>query len=193
MPETSGATVPAQRLFKIIPCTSAKDIQAAKTLFRAYTTWLDLDLTFQDLATELASMPGKYAAERGGCLLLARDEQTGDALGVMALRALPSVQTSGDMDQSNDEPLQTQTCEVKRLYVAPEGRGRGVGRALAEAVIERATELGYAEMKLDTLPRMGSARRLYEELGFQVCERYYETPLEGTIFMKKILSSQSKP
>ena len=79
---------------------------------------------------------------------------------------------------------------MKRLYCIPESRGLGVGKALVEEVVREAERLGYEEMRLDTLKNMRGARRLYEGLGFVVCERYYDTPLEGmTIFMKRILGA----
>jgi ribosomal protein S18 acetylase RimI-like enzyme len=74
-------------------------------------------------------------------------------------------------------------CEMKRLYVAPQGRGRGAGKALARAVIEAARKRGYHEMRLDTLPTMADAQRLYRSLGFTEIAPYYVTPIAGTVFM----------
>jgi len=79
------------------------------------------------------------------------------------------------------------TCEVKRLFLTSSSRGLGIGRALVEAVIEEAEKLGYEEMKLDTLPRMVGARKLYESVGFVECGMYYNTPLAGTVFYGKKL------
>lgn len=78
-------------------------------------------------------------------------------------------------------------CEMKRLYCAASSRGLGVGGALVEAVLGVAVELGYEEIRLDTLPSMGGARRLYARWGFVPIEAYHETPLEGTIFLSKVL------
>ena len=72
---------------------------------------------------------------------------------------------------------------MKRLYTLPEGRGLGIGRAMIQKVLQTAIQLGYSEMKLDTLPRMQAAIRLYEDFGFVRIPAYYETPLEGTVFM----------
>jgi len=72
---------------------------------------------------------------------------------------------------------------MKRLFLTESSRGLGIGRALVEKVVEEARRLGYTEIKLDTLPRMVGARKLYESVGFGECERYYETPLEGTVFL----------
>ena len=80
---------------------------------------------------------------------------------------------------------------MKRLYCVPTSRGLGVGRLLVEEVIREAERLGYEEMRLDTLPQMDGARKLYREWGFVECERYYETPLEGTIFLSKKLGMKS--
>ncbi|KAF2814413.1 carbonic anhydrase [Mytilinidion resinicola] len=153
---------------KIILVRISADLAATVQLFKDYVAWLDIDLAFQAFDAELASMPGKYAAPSGE-LLLARDT-VGIAVGCVAIR-----------------PLSSGCCEVKRLWVAPAGRGLGVGRALVAAVIEAARRRGYGEMRLDTLPMMGAAIGLYESLGFERCEKYYETPIEGTVFLRKVL------
>ncbi|GAD96051.1 conserved hypothetical protein [Paecilomyces variotii No. 5] len=162
--QSSNVTITAVR-------TSA-DLEATKALFTAYVDWLDLDLSFQDFETEMASMPGKYAPPTGE-LLLARDSQTQTPLGCIALRPLPGAGAQG----SND------ICEMKRLYVSPLGRGHGLGKKLIQAIIEAAKTLGYKEIRLDTLPKMEAARRLYPSFGFREIEPYYDTPLEGTFFL----------
>lgn len=155
--------------FIINPAASPEDITAIHTLFTAYTKSLNLDLSFQSLQDELATLPGKYAPPTG-VLLLARLNSTGEAIGCVALRPLPSPGSD--------------VCEMKRLYVAPSAQGTGLGKALAQAVVAEARRLGYGAMRLDTLPQMAAARGLYAMLGFKECERYYETPLEGTVFME---------
>lgn len=155
--------------FTILTVTSPEDLTETNRLFKAYAESLGIDLTFQDFATEMASMPGKYAPPTGS-LLLARNN-AGEAIGCVGLRGL-----SGN-----------NICEMKRLYVDPRGRGTGVGKALAERVVAEAKRLGYAAMRLDTLPHMESARRLYKNLGFGEISPYYETPLEGTIFLELCL------
>nr|OQO28445.1 hypothetical protein B0A51_02994 [Rachicladosporium sp. CCFEE 5018] len=157
---------PKRPAFAITPATSPSDLSAIRTLFTAYTTWLNLDLTFQGFADELASLPGKYASP-SGALLLARSTSTNEAIGCVALRPL-----------GNDG-----ICEMKRLYVSPAGRGLGVGKALAAAVIDEAKRVGYEAIRLDTLPTMGAARGLYKALGFDEIEAYYISPLEETIFL----------
>ena len=139
-------------------------------LFTAYAQSLNIDLTFQDFAAELASFPGKYAPP-SGCILLARSPSGGEPLGCVALR-----------------PLQTTSyCEMKRLYVTPEGRGLGLGKALVGAIIGEAVRIGYRTMRLDTLSTMVEAIGLYRQAGFVDVEAYYDTPIGGTVFMERDL------
>ncbi len=149
---------------------TAADLRAAAGLFRAYAASLPVDLAYQDFDAELAALPGKYAPP-AGALLLARAAD-GTPLGCAALRPL-------------DAPG---TCELKRLYVCPHGRGQRVGEALVLALIEAAEHIGYAEMRLDTLPSMASAQALYRRLGFETTAPYYDTPVAGTVFMRRKLS-----
>lgn len=140
------------------------DLPALTDLFRAYAASLPIDLGYQGFDGELASLPGKYAPP-DGALLIARDVN-GAPLGCVAMRLLePGV------------------CEMKRLYVALEGRGSGLGRELAFAIIEAARANGYTEMRLDTLASMAGAQKLYRSLGFVEIAPYYDTPIEGTVFM----------
>lgn len=154
-----------QASFTVKPVTTQADLNATILLFEAYAASLGIDLTFQDFANEMTSMPGKYASP-AGTLLLA--ESPAGAIGCVGLRPFGS---HGH-------------CEMKRLYVDPKGRGLGVGKALATAVINEAKRLGYKAICLDTLPTMSSARALYESLGFRETEPYYNTPLEGTVFLE---------
>ena len=112
------------------------DYAAAATLFRAYASTLGFPLDFQDFDREVAMLPGAYA-EPGGCILLA--EESGQAIGCVALRPL-------------DPP---DVCEMKRLYIAPAGRGKGIGRLLAKGIVAQARERGYGRMRLDTVPGIG--------------------------------------
>lgn len=137
-------------------------------LFRAYAASLDIDLCFQDFAAELAGLPGKYAPPEGD-LFLARDA-AGVPIGCAAFR-----------------PFVDGVAEMKRLYVTPEGRGQGLGRFLAEAVIEAAAGAGYREICLDTLPTMNAALALYRNCGFEATSAYYKTPIEGTVFLRRRL------
>ena len=152
----------------IVAARSAEQIAASATLFIAYAGSIGADLSYQDFDAEVSTLPGKYAPPSGE-LLLAIDAG-GAGIGCVGLRALTK-----------------DICEMKRLYVAPAGRGLGLGRALAEAIVATGVNLGYREMRLDTLPTMNSAIRLYETLGFNEIAPYYDTPVEGTIFMAKSL------
>ncbi len=160
--------MPRDSAFGIGPAIAPADIAAVGRLFRAYADSLGVDLGYQGFAAELAGLPGKYAPP-GGALLLARDASS-LPLGCVGLRALA-----------------TYVCEMKRLYVAPAGRGRGLGRALAEAILDAATALGYREMRLDTLPDMRDAQALYAALGFTPIAPYYDTPVAGTVFLGRAL------
>ncbi|WP_066812399.1 GNAT family N-acetyltransferase [Sphingomonas asaccharolytica] len=154
--------------FQIDTATTTDDLRAVSDLFEGYAASLPVDLAYQGFATELAELPGKYAGPKGA-LLLARDEG-GAPLGCIALR-----------------PLDDETCEMKRLFLMPEARGLGLGRALAEAIIAAARDRGYRELRLDTLPSMTSAIALYEGLGFGRIEPYYAPTPPGTVFMAMTL------
>ncbi|HWL47541.1 MAG TPA: GNAT family N-acetyltransferase [Sphingomonadaceae bacterium] len=145
------------------------DLEAVIRLFRAYAESLPVDLAYQGFEAEMAAMPGKYASPKG-VLLIARDG-AGRAVGCAALRPL--------------EP--DTTCEMKRLYVAAEGRGQKLGKRLVERLFDEARAIGYREMRLDTLPSMLDAQALYRRFGFEPMEPYYDTPVEGTVFMRKAL------
>jgi GNAT superfamily N-acetyltransferase len=157
----SGATIPIRE------ADGAADIGAARELFEEYARWLAVDLCFQNFAEELATLPGAYARPRGRLLLAGPAPQ---AVGCIALR-----------------PLDAHAGEVKRLYVRPEARGTGLGARLASAVLEAAREIGYRELKLDTLARMTEARALYARLGFTECAPYYRNPLGDVIYMSMLL------
>jgi ribosomal protein S18 acetylase RimI-like enzyme len=127
-------------------------------------------LSFQGFEAELASLPGKYAPPTGE-LMLAR-APAGDALGCVAVRPLDGMAV----------------CEMKRLYVRPPARGLGIGRALVAAIIKSAEDLGYMEMKLDTLASMQEAFALYTRCGFLEIPPYYHNPVPGTVYLGKPLS-----
>ena len=149
----------------IAQAESPREVETARALFREYSDWLQVDLCFQNFERELADLPGDYARPNGR-LWLAWVNQ--DIAGCIALRSI------GDG-----------ICEMKRLYVRPEFRGQGLGRLLAEKLIEEARNIGYRKMRLDTLPgRMDRAIAMYRDLGFHEIERYYNNPHETALFME---------
>ncbi|GAB4522497.1 MAG: GNAT family N-acetyltransferase [Roseibium sp.] len=156
--------------FAIVPAYGPDDLDMIRMLFRAYVDWLDIDLSYQGFEEELAALPGKYAPP-SGALFVAKDG-SGAALGCVGLRAFGN---AGG-------------CEMKRLYVLPAGRGRGVGAALVSRVLAEAAGAGYSEMLLDTLPTMTGAIRLYQAAGFEEVPAYYDTPIEETVFFRKKLA-----
>lgn len=154
-----------------------RDVELARALFVEYAQWLNVDLCFQGFDRELATLPGAYAPPSGRLLLAG---PPGDAFGCIALRPLAAVKDAccGSSNEANDG-----VGEVKRLYVQPGNRHGGWGRKLAEAIVADARAIGYRELKLDTLEWMADARRLYEQLGFRECARYYDNPLSGVVYM----------
>jgi ribosomal protein S18 acetylase RimI-like enzyme len=157
------------RGFSIRPA-AADEMGSVATLFRAYAGALGVDLSYQGFETEVSTLPGAYAAPDGALLIAVSAD--GEALGCVGVRKLA-------------EPG---VCEMKRLHVAPHARGAGIGRALVVAAIEAATGAGYVAMRLDTLPTMAAAATLYRQIGFETTPAYYDTPVAGTVFMRKTLA-----
>ena len=143
-------------------------MDAVRAIFQEYADSLDVDLEFQNFADELAHLPGEYSAPRG-LLLLA--EVDGSIAGCCGLRPLDSV------DYAN-------AGEMKRLYVRKAFRGFGLGRQLAEAILDAAHQAGYACVLLDTLDEMESARALYADFGFVEIPPYYHNPIPGAHYLK---------
>jgi putative acetyltransferase len=140
----------------------AEDLEAVKRLFREYAVSLPFDLSFQNFEEELKSLPGRYASPSGQMLLA---ECAGVIVGCVALRQIGE-----------------NTCEMKRLFVQPAFRGQGIGKALAQAIIEEGRRIGYKRMRLDTA--MEPARSLYQSLGFREIPPYQPVPVEGVVFME---------
>jgi putative acetyltransferase len=149
---------------------SVDDRHHVQQLFEEYAASLGVDLGYQGFGEELRSLPGKYARPYGRLLLASRDDEV---LGCVALRR-----------------IERGVCEMKRLYVRPQFRTLGVGRMLAERVIEEAREIGYQCMRLDSLPMMKAATTLYRRLGFKVIPPYCDNPVEGALFLELQLNGQ---
>jgi putative acetyltransferase len=142
--------------------------QASREILRDYAASLRVDLDFQGFDAELGGLPGDYAPPSGLFLLALVD---GALAGCGAFRNLP------DSDYAN-------ACEMKRLYVRPAFRRFGLGRHLAQALIDQATQAGYSAMLLDTLDDMEAARGLYETLGFEDVPPFYFNPIPGAHYLK---------
>lgn len=149
-------------------------------LFAAYAESLGIDLTFQNFDDELASFPGKYTPQEGGALIVAELHSDSSRSTVEASEESPAHNIVGCVALRRN----TDTwCEMKRLYVTPQARKTGAGQKLVQEIIQQGCELGYEGMRLDTLSHMVPALTLYRRFGFEEIEKYYETPLEGTVFM----------
>jgi GNAT superfamily N-acetyltransferase len=136
------------------------DLDEIRVMLREYAAWLQVDLCFQNFEEELAGLPGEYQPPRGRLLIA-------EGAGCVALR-----------------PIDAEVCEMKRLYVRPEHRGSGLGRALVLAIISEARGIGYRRMRLDTMAKMGSAQSLYASLGFREIGAYRYNPEPGARFLE---------
>ena len=152
----------------IIPALSPAQIAQARELFLEYAQSLGFSLCFQNFDQELAGLPGDYAPPSGRLLLA---EWEGQVAGCVALRK-----------------LEDGICEMKRLYLRPGFRGKGLGRAVAEHLVAEARAIGYGRMRLDTVePVMKEAVAMYRRLGFREIPAYRKNPLEGALYMELTL------
>jgi ribosomal protein S18 acetylase RimI-like enzyme len=150
---------------RVFQANTQEDIDQARALFLEYAAGLGISLCFQNFDRELANLPGDYAPPEGRLLLATEDDQLA---GCIALRKL----SDG-------------ICEMKRLFIRPAYRGKGLGRVLVNALIDEARQLGYTRMRLDTLVgRMDQAIALYRSIGFVEIEPYYENPIEDAKYMQ---------
>ncbi|MBN2169802.1 MAG: GNAT family N-acetyltransferase [Candidatus Krumholzibacteriota bacterium] len=152
---------------RVVAAVTDGDLARARGLLEEYAASLDFALDFQDFTAELAAFPGDYAPPRGRVLLAEAD---GEAVGCVCLR-----------------PLAGDACEMKRLYLKPAWRGRGLGRRLAAALLDEARGLGYARMRLDTVAAMTAANALYRALGFRAIPPYRHNPLPDALFFERDL------
>src|SRR6266496_265333 len=151
-------------MLEIVQADTPESINEARQLLQEYAASLNFDLCFQNFGQELVELPGEYVPP-DGFLFLARDE--GKAAGCVALRKF----SAG-------------ICEMKRLYVRPAFRGRGLGRHLALTIINAARHAGYGRMRLDTLSSMKQAVALYESIGFRRIPPYRANPICGAIYLE---------
>lgn len=139
-------------------------LEDARSLILEYANSVGIDLCFQNFDQEIASLPGDYSPPNGALFIVSNRDRP---LGCVALRKI-----------SNE------TCEMKRLYVKPDYRGRGIGRLLATSVIERARKIGYRTIRLDTLPSMKEAISMYFKMGFKTIEAYRPNPVSGILYLE---------
>ena len=151
----------------MMPATAAQ-FDDTRQIFREYAASLGVDLCFQGFDAELAALPGEYEGPLGALLLATVD---GEVAGCGALRPLV------DVDYAN-------ACEMKRLYVRPAFRRFGLGRLLAQALLDHGRQAGFSAMLLDTLDEMEAARELYASLGFVEAAPYYFNPIAGAHYLK---------
>jgi ribosomal protein S18 acetylase RimI-like enzyme len=158
---------------RLLQAETPAQVRAARGLFLQYAASLGFDLAFQDFQEELRRLPGEYAPPRGRLLLA---EDGGEVVGCVALR-----------------PLEEGFCEMKRMYVRPAWRGRGVGRILGEAIIAAGRDIGYRAMRLDTIDTMKEAIALYRALGFRDIGPYRYNPIPGAAYMELDLRNDPAP
>ncbi|MFB9124283.1 GNAT family N-acetyltransferase [Paraburkholderia dipogonis] len=154
-------------MIQITTAEFPRQLETVRAIFREYAGSLDVDLGFQNFESELAGLPGKFAAPRGRMLLAYHREEL---IGCVAMR-----------------PLDDTTCEMKRLYVRPSGRGLGAGRQLATRICDIAREARYHRIRLDSLPTMQAALDLYASLGFARIPAYVFNPIAGAIYLERNL------
>jgi len=166
MPAATGA--PQEADLTVAAPGGTQDWSEVRVLFREYANSLGVDLCFQNFEQELTALPGEYAEPRGGLLLARVNNQPA---GCCAFRPVDTV------DYPN-------ACEMKRLYIRPQFRGMGLGRRLAEGILDLARLAAYRCILLDTLDDMESARALYTEIGFIEIPPYYFNPIAGAHYLK---------
>jgi len=176
------ASAASSPTFVLRLASSQADSASFAALSRQYVTWLGEDLDFQGFEAEMAGLPGAYGQPQG-CIILASLQPSVDSspagnqdVGCVALRPLHGTQFGS-------------CCEMKRLFVAPECNGRGIGRALVQKALEEAAAKGYACMVLDTFQRLTAANKMYAAAGFEQIPAYYFNPLPGVVYWHKQLCS----
>lgn len=148
---------------QLIEVTTTGEIQVVRELFDEYAVSIGIDLTFQNFEQELIHIADIYTPPEGALLLAKQD---GTPAGCVGLRK-----------------MEDRRCEMKRLYVRPKFRGKGLGKALCSRIILKGRQLGYKEMLLDTLSTMVDAQALYRSHGFRETVPYYHNPLPEAQYM----------
>jgi GNAT superfamily N-acetyltransferase len=158
-------------VLRIVPVLSEETLSQARNLFREYATMPGVAPCIEDFEKEAASLPGAYAPPDGRLLLTIEESpgNPGEPAGCVALRK-----------------LEQDACEMKRLYVRPAFRGKGVGEGLVKELIAEARSIGYQRI-LDTLPSMNAAHQLYRTLGFREIPCYQKKPIPGALFFELAL------
>lgn len=183
LPARASRNFPMRRYLSettIFEACESVHLEQVRALFREYTDELAADLCFQGFEQELASLPGKYSPP-GGILLLATVR--GEPVGCGAVRPL-------FLEQQFADPEAT-VCEMKRLYVRPDFRRKGIGRLIAERLVAFGRDAGYDRMLLDTLDRLTPALTMYQDLGFVEVPAYYSNPLPGVVYLGIDLKSKA--
>lgn len=152
-------------MYEIIAVNNNELIEETRLLFREYEKWLNVSLCFQGFEEELISLPDKYAAPEGRLYILKYNDNFS---GCIALRK-----------------IEDDICEMKRLYLKEDIRGKGIGKELVEKIIKDAKDIGYKKMRLDTIKeKMPNAVSMYERYGFVEIEPYYHNPNPHTLYME---------
>lgn len=166
--EHLASDFPASHVVKglaIMQVETPAQIVQARELFLEYAQSLGFSLCFQSFDAELASLPGDYSPPEGRLLLAQYEDQIA---GCVALHK-----------------LDTKICEMKRLYLRPQLRGKGLGRALADRIIAEARQIGYQNIRLDTVePVMKGAVAMYRKIGFREIAPYRDNPIAGALYME---------
>ena len=158
--------------FELRRVDGRREVESARALLHEYQAGVGIDLSFQGFAQELSELPGAYAPPAGRLYLAM---QAREPAGCVGLR-----------------PLGEETCEMKRLYVRPAHRRRGIGRMLAQRALADARAIGYKRIVLDTLGTMHEAQALYAALGFAETAPYTSNPVAGVRFLALELGADER-
>lgn len=153
-----------KKVLKIVPAESETHLNQVREMFKEYTDALGFDLSFQNFDKEFAELPGKYASPDGRLLLAIYEDKIAGCVGL--------------------RKFENDICEMKRLYIRSEFRGKGYGKALAKKIIDIGREIGYQYMRLDTVPNMIEAIALYSSLGFNKIKPYRFNPIKGALYFE---------